>query len=341
MPTPVIRDEYDLGLPHLGPAALGDSPLLKHFGHLRWLSFEKLAGVPTAKVADSKGRRLYATFYYIDIAYPETQPANAFRENDRIVVIGDLSARGRNILDGYFAIYRAGDPREQTWAVPEGVDVQRYLDAGIPCIRLSNIFIQQEQGPEKLRIGQPANADFSQIHALSEQPDGNERNREAKENGHFFAPPAGSLPAVPVKLDFEYIVDPDRDVNAAGLVYFANFPAFFEFAERRILGMLPGGGMPKEFIDRRGTLRRQIAFFGNARANDRILLHAKCAISPEPIPATATTPPWGVMWFTVSVERASDQHTIAMTTARRVVSLGGEGDVARWAAFCNTLGAQT
>lgn len=336
MPTSVIRDEFDLGLPHLGPFALGDSPMLKHLGHLRWLSFEKLAGVPTAKVADSKGRRLYATFYYIDIHYPPSQPANVFRENDRIVVTGDLSARGRNILDGYFAIYRSGDPRETTLGIPEPHTAQNFIDQGIPYIRLSNIFIQQEQGPEKLRIGQPANADFTQINSLAEMPDGNEKNREARENGYFFPPPADAVPATPVSVRFDHLVDPDRDVNAAGLVYFANFPAFFEVAERRAMAALPEGGVPRDLADRRGTQRRQIGFFGNAKAGDGIHLLVKCSMSPEPYVAADGTR-FGLFWFNVHLERVSDHLLIALTTANRVVALTGEGDAERWRAYASKL----
>lgn len=335
MPQIAIRDEFDLGLPHLSPGALGDSPMMKHLGHLRWLSFEKLTGVPTAKVADSKGRRLYATFYYIDIHYPPASPANVFRENDRIAVIGDLSARGRNILDGYFAIYRSGDPREAEWGVPEPSNAQKFIDEGIPYIRLSNIFIQQEQGPDKLRIGQPANADFTNIHALTEMPDGNERNREARENGHFFAPPAGAVPQMRPRLEYEQPVDPDRDVNAAGLVYFANFPAFFETSERRILATLDGGGFPPEWIERRGTQRRQVAFFGNAKANDRLHVSVECAVDPEPKTHGSSTH-WGALWFTTQVSRVSDQLLISITTATRVIPLAPE-DVDRWREFAARL----
>lgn len=329
MPQPVIRDEIDLGLPHLGPHALGDSPTLKHLGHLRWLSFERFAGVPTARVQDSKGRRLYATFYYIDIHYPLAAPANAFRENDRVAVCGDLSAYGRNILDGYFAIYRAGDPREKEWGCPDPASAERFLEAGIPFVRLSNIFIQQEQGPEKLRIGQPANADFTKIHAIREAPEGHERNREAKEQGHFFAPPEGARVH---ELAFEHPIDPDRDVNAAGLVYFANFPAFFEVAERRALAALPGGS-PKLFVERRGTLHRKVGFFGNARTDDALALRVQCAVAPQPVLADTPARPYGLLWFTVHCERSSDRNLIAITTVSKVTPLPTEAEVAEWSAF--------
>jgi probable biosynthetic protein (TIGR04098 family) len=330
-----IRDEIDLGLPHLGPHALGDSPTLKHLGHLRWLSFERLAGVPTARVADTKGRRLYATFYYIDIHYPLCAPANAFRENDRVVFTGDINAYGRNILDGYFALYRSGDAREKEFGIPDPTSAARFIEAGIPYIRLSNIFIQQELGPEKLRIGQPANADFSKVPMIREAPEGHERNREAKDAGHFFAPPKG---AKVFSLAFDHPIDPDRDVNAAGLVYFANFPAFFEVAERKILASLGGKALPKDFMERRGTLRRKVGFFGNARTDDALSIRVSCAVDPEPVMADTPARPYGALWFTVHCERGSDKNLIAITTATRVTPLAGAGDVERWKQFAASLG---
>lgn len=336
MPGPTIRDEIDLGLPHLGAHGLGDSPLLKHLGHLRWLCFERAAGVPTAKVADAKGRRLYATFYYIDMHYPMSAPANAFRENDRVVYLGDVHAYGRNILDGFFAIYRAGDPREATLGIPTVETRETFLREGIPTVRLCNIFIQQEQGPEKLRIGQPANADFSRVPSIREAPEGHERNREARERGWFFAPPEG---ARLFEHAFEYAIDPDRDVNAAGLVYFANFPAFFEAAERRALAQLPVE-VPREFVDRRGTLRRQVGFYGNARANDRLAIRVTTALAREPVEAESPARPHGLLWFSIHVHRASDEALIALTTASRLTVLATEEDVARWRDITRGLGEE-
>jgi probable biosynthetic protein (TIGR04098 family) len=300
--------------------------VLKLLGHLRWLSFERLAGVPTAKVADTKGRRLYATFYYIDIHYPLSAPANAFRENDRVAFLGDFSAYGRNILDGYFALYRAGDSREGQFGVPTAETRESFTQAGIPYIRLSNIFIQQEQGPEKLRIGQPSNADFTNIPAIREAPEGHERNREAREAGHFFPHPAGTRVH---ELTFDYSIDPDRDVNAAGLVYFANFPAFFEVAERRALASLKAN-VPRDFVNRRGTLRRQVGFFGNARTDDTLVLHVRFGVSPETLAADSPSRPHGAFWFSTFCHRGSDQTLIAITTVLRVVPLLTEGEVAQW-----------
>src|SRR5205823_1494998 len=211
----------------------------------------------------------YATFYHVDIAFPPSAPPHTFGENDSVVWLGTLGAFGRNILDGRFALHRvaAGAPEPH---VRDDEPAARLLGEGVPVIRLSNIFIAQEAGPDTLRIGQPANVDFTRIRALDTPPDGYDANRLAREHGRFFDAPAESRPVPRVRVTVEHPIDADRDVNAVGLVYFANFPAFFQAAERRALAALPAGGLPGPWVDRRGTLRRRIGVYGNARFDDRL-----------------------------------------------------------------------
>jgi probable biosynthetic protein (TIGR04098 family) len=333
----VVRDELLLGLPHLGPHTLGESQLLKYLGYLRWRSFEQLAGIPIHLVTDGDGRRLYATFYHADIEFPLSTPPHAFGEGDRITFIGGLSAYGRNILDGYFALFRADDPRVSQWGAPTAVSRERFLQAGIPTVRLSNIFIAQETGPETLKIGQPANADFSQIPEASEAPDGYDQNRHARGIGRFFDAPESGRPTPAVSVEFEHPIDPDRDVNAAGLVYFGNFPAFFHVAERRALASLSSGGLPQPFVDRRGTLRRRVGWFGNARRDDQLRIRVQCALEPEPVSDVERSQPYGRMWFTAQLARVSDARLVAITTADRITPLACEGEVEAWRAYAASL----
>jgi probable biosynthetic protein (TIGR04098 family) len=130
-------------------------------------------------------------------------------------------------------------------------------------------------------------------------------------------------------LTFEHAIDPDRDVNAAGLVYFANFPAFFEVAERRALESKPVD-VPRELVNRRGTVRRQVGFFGNARTNDALEIHVACGIVRQVVEADTPSRPHGLLWFSTQCHRRSDQALIAITTALRVVPLLTDDEVGTW-----------
>jgi probable biosynthetic protein (TIGR04098 family) len=225
----------------------------------------------------------------------------------------------------------------RSWGAPDGSTKERFLRSGIPVVRLANIFIAQEAGPSQLRVGQPANVDFSRIPALPEAPDCYERNRRARETGRYFEPPVGARPSPPARASLEFAIDPDRDVNAAGLVYFGNFPAFFHAAERHALAALPPVGLPRRFVDRRGTLRRRIGLFANASGDDRLRVQLECAIQPEP--ATAGTPPrsYGLMWFSLRVERCSDGRLVAITTAERCTPLATTDDVGCWRDYAGQM----
>jgi probable biosynthetic protein (TIGR04098 family) len=60
-----------------------------------------------------------------------------------------------------------------------------------------------------------------------------------------------------------HTVDPDRDTNGAGLMYFANYAVVINIAERAALN---GAG--------RDVRRRRLAYYGNAEPNDVLRITA-------------------------------------------------------------------
>ena len=313
--------------------------MLKHLGHLRWQSFERLTGVPTRLVADHEGRRLYATFYYVDIEFPPSAPPHAFRENDRVVWVGGLAACGRNILDGDFALYRARRPRAERGGRPTRRRASASSRRESPSSASRTSSSPSEAGPDQLRMGQPANADFSGIPALREPPAGYERNRRARETGRFFEPPAGARPSPPATAAVELPIDPDRDVNAAGLVYFGKLPGRLprrraararRAADGRPPARLRGRARHPPAPDR---LLRQRARRRRLRIAGRVRGPARSPSRPAPPPG-----PYGLMWFSLRVERCSDGRLVAITTAERVTPLVDPDDAERWRAYARQVG---
>jgi probable biosynthetic protein (TIGR04098 family) len=66
-----------------------------------------------------------------------------------------------------------------------------------------------------------------------------------------------------------HAIDIDRDTNGAGIVYFANYVAFMNRAERETIDPMPpapaAGPTAVRVIQ-----QRRIAYFGNASTSDRI-----------------------------------------------------------------------
>jgi probable biosynthetic protein (TIGR04098 family) len=123
-----------------------------------------------------------------------------------------------------------------------------------------------------------------------------------------------------------YTIDVDRDLNGAGLVYFANFVSFLDLAERVVLSGLPDP-MPAELLDGRSTYLRRMGYFGNAQATDR--LHVTLAARYRVVELGDVAPVLDLA-FDHRVRRSSDNKEIAISSCRKVASLepGSEGD--RW-----------
>jgi probable biosynthetic protein (TIGR04098 family) len=289
------RFELELGMPHLGRNNLSESTLFKEIGHHRWKTIEALAHAPSAEWRDSHGARIYATFYFVEIDCPPARPLSHYGENQVLRFDSDLAHFGRTQLDGHYHLDGGQDMR----------------------LRACNVFVVQEDGPSRLRITPPQNLDYSQIRALATQPDARHMCRHAREIGSFFGPEEDDVPLFDGRRAFRYQLDADRDLNGAGLVYFANFIAFLDLAERRILGDGPDG-LPEEVLDQRSTYRRMIGYYGNARSTDSLAIEISArarVIAGEPRQLLLD------LGIDYTVTRESDGRLIVVSSARKVAPL--------------------
>src|SRR4029434_8542711 len=83
-------------------------------------------------------------------------------------------------------------------------------------------------------------------------------------------PAAGAEPLWPGEREVVYRINADRDVNGVGLVYFANYIAFADYAERTALDA--AGCFPPDALNPRLTLRRSMGYYGNARFDDSLVM---------------------------------------------------------------------
>ncbi|MHC4473887.1 MAG: acyl carrier protein, partial [Planctomycetota bacterium] len=96
----ILHDELEIGMPYTGLVNLAEAPLLKHLGDLRWAHISAVCGAASRDIADQEGHRLYPTFFYVDIAFPESRPMGSFRENDVLKMSCTLARYGGSMLDG-------------------------------------------------------------------------------------------------------------------------------------------------------------------------------------------------------------------------------------------------
>ncbi len=294
MGTQVAAEHFtlELGMPMLGRAGLNENALLKLIGHDRWETLSRLGGVRTSQIRDAFDNRLYATYCFVELALAPDRPLSAYDENDSLNFSrADLYHYSRVYLDGKYVLANGG-PFE---------------------IRCTNVFIYQLAGPQQLKMAQPDNLNFDAMRELPEQPDSLGLCRAAKSAGTFHAEGFDGIDLG--SRDVIYKIDPDRDANGAGLIYFANFVCFLDAAERALLNdcQLPG-----ELVEARSTYMRKIGYFGNAQVTDQlqIQISAKAGIFEDS---------HLLLSFDYRINRASDGKMILVSSSRKSSKLDDAG----------------
>jgi probable biosynthetic protein (TIGR04098 family) len=251
----VYRYDLTLGLPHTNRRGLWEPFLLMHAGHYQWCSIAQAIGRPLSELRTVSGGEVYAAFYYIEERIPEHRPIESFGLDAAVRFAIALRSFKNIAVEGLVSFDRA-DALPLTH-VP-GAD-----DVVYPSIRFGNIFISPVQGNSDLRVAPPANADFSAIPPLPNDDNPYRLTREAKEKGSLGLIEDG-WPRIGDAFDFSYEIDPDRDTNGAGLVYFVHYLTVMERAERAMFETrLPLHG-------ERSLRHRRTAYYGNADPRDTI-----------------------------------------------------------------------
>ena len=282
----------ELGMPLLGRSGLSESPLLKLIGDDRWQEITRLGGVSTSKIRDAFDNRLYATFCFVELSLTPERPLSFYDENDLLNFSrSDLSHYSHMYLDGKYVLAEGG-PFE---------------------IRCTNVFIYQLAGPQQLKMAEPENLNFDSMPELPAQPDSLNLCRAAKAEGTFQQ--MDSRHADLGSRLVTYVIDPDRDANGAGLIYFANFVCFLEYAERALLNDCQ---MPSHLIDARSTYWRRLGYFGNAQVTDQLQIQ----ISGR---AGVLDDSHLLLSFDYRVNRASDGKMILISSSRKSAKLDDAG----------------
>jgi len=312
----LLHDDLEIGLSLTGGNSLAEGPLLQYLGDLRWAHMSELSGQPSGHILDEEGRRLYATFFYVELAFPPERPMAAFILNDRLTVIGDLKRFGTSMLDGTFYLLSSDCPPPPATLWPS---ISAAKEAGVPAVRLSNIFVSQFDGAQWLKKARPADPGFARIPELSSVPDCQASVKEAASAGCFAEPPRHYVPMTQRPRRILHRLTPDRDVNGVGLVYFAHYPVFLDIAEREALGAaaLP---LTDELIDSRTLVRRRSAYLNNASARDTLVIDVESWIEgPAGIGDAASIVSPIRLWLNFRMYRQSDERLMMVSTAEKVI----------------------
>jgi probable biosynthetic protein (TIGR04098 family) len=271
---------------------LSEVALLGHAQDLHWAQLAELTGCAASRFVDADGREVYASVYFAELDAAGQTGLDAFGPDDEIELDGTLGRYGASLLDGVHRLQRPGGP-----ASPPG---------SAPQVRLSFVLVALGRGPDELRVSTPANARLDRVPSLGAEPDSYRLVRAALGNRSLADPPPDAPPMWAGEFTRVYPIDPDRDLNGVGLLYFANYVTFLDRVERDALEEC--AGLDPRSLDGRVTLRRRIGYYGNARSSDRLRVTAE---------AHALDPSRTRYLVRHRMERVSDGRLMALATAER------------------------
>jgi probable biosynthetic protein (TIGR04098 family) len=322
-------DELEIGMPLTGRNNLAETPLLQHLGDRRWRQLSEIIGVPSRHIVDDQGERLYATFFYVEVAFPPERPMAAFGENDRFRVVSTIARYGTSMVDGVSFLLPVDGTARLASEVPSPPfsSIGEAIAAGVPAVRLSNIFVRQFGGAEWLKKGRPAHPRFAEIPALSEPPDSYLLTKQAEQAGHLGLAGAGWTPMTDGPVQRDYRLIPDRDLNGAGLVYFANYPMFLDICERDVLLSAPLP-LSEDLVDRRTVIRRQSAYLNNASSSDTLRIEIEPWARVAGAPGTPGHEALDLhLHVNCRMYRRSDNRLMMVSTVRKVVRAAALGEI--------------
>jgi acyl carrier protein len=309
--------EIEVGIPLMGRNNLAETPLMKLLGEMRWNHIHQFSGVPSRHLVDETGERLYATFYYLWMWFPRQTPMASFGENDRLTIVNTLSSYGNSVMDGYSFFYPASWPPEKKIPLKNGKQAE---EIGIPYIRSSNIFVKMLQGASWLKKSRPAQAGVNNIPKLAEVPESYPLIKKASEDGRFGSPPEHFSRITPERLQIEYQIEPDRDLNGVGLLYFANYCMIQDIAERRLLPDKPLIPIAHDLLDARTPVTRESAYLANAHQSDSIVVSID-AWMENPFLSGHAAPEMAPIRLFMNYEmvRRSDGRKMLVSSAEKVI----------------------
>ena len=282
------RFGFRVGMPQMAPGAkLSEVELFKVLGDFQWVSIAQLLGRPTHEVANELGERLYASFVDFELCFGERHSPESLGEGAQVEVRNRVQVYANRFIEGLSAI----DDREIPDELLEKVATKQDLAAkGVSWASISNAFIAQEGSNQKLKVWKPAGIDELEVPKLRETPSGISDHERVQTTGEIeeLGAEGPALPLHPVNdAPIHYTVMPEHDLNGAGLLYFARYPAMLNYGERLLLCERLARPVSRELHSCLSTEHRRIFYFANANAGEkvRVILEATL-LPPDRFPET-------------------------------------------------------
>ncbi|WP_421853543.1 Pnap_2097 family protein [Marinomonas sp.] len=243
-----VSQDYFIGMPQLALGGLSENWLLKECGHQHWLALAKRLDLPTPNFVDQQGRHMYAAFLVVKISYAALHQVT---ENSRLWIETQLTrvspSRSYSCHDLYL---EEGDM--------DSVGMARQPIAQVAL--LSSFVSRSELGNnQSVARGEMAKGDWFACEAASQM-------MAQHKVGRTLSDVALSVSERP----FLYQPCPYADFNGADFLYFAQFQAVIDRAERFFQSDLQALNHTSERNSMAlwQTVERTICYYGNINLDD-------------------------------------------------------------------------
>lgn len=299
---------------HTGANHLSEVALLQHAGALQWQAIARRAGMRLRDLRAEQDRPVYASFYYAGIFCPRHLPLSSHKIDDRLGFSTAIRLFGDTMVDGWHHV-RAEDGRHLGAGKESACrGAKGDAPADVTSIRMSNVFVAKRAGAARLEVCSPVNLDPRLFPRSSQRFDTYSKIKEVRRAEEFpaFGAENGTLIGQGVS---RIPINPDRDINGVGLVYFANYITFLDTAERHLLREI-GNSRPWLDVASRSLVRREIAYYANANADDEVEVRLRIrelVSRPEDPPQSA------FLRFAYSAHRLSDGRLLCVSQADKLL----------------------
>lgn len=271
----IFKDSFRISLLNTNYNALSEQKLIATLGDFQWQCISKTIGIPLSSMKTADNQEVYAAFYFVELKMPEGKSLKNYKLDDTVECL--------NILKGFKNISALGHiyfDHNLSQSPPDDIN------SGLlyPRVIFGNSYISPLETNEHLKMAPSIYGNFSAFTPMHLAETPHQETREAKANQSFNLFDVDWKPMGPKDMIHEtnYTINPDRDSNGAGLVYFSNFISFMDLAERQILSQESFNRLiSKEGLDNRTTVHRKITYLGNANLTDSIKIIVKPFINEK------------------------------------------------------------
>lgn len=295
------RYPLTIGLPQTNHRNLSEARLLMEAGNFFWWALGEAIGQPISRLRAASGQPVYAPIYFIEERFPSNRSLATFRLDERLRFavetrsVSKFAIEARVVFDTEDRLDPAALPEDGWWSCEAPPH---------PVLRFGSVFASVDPSSGQLKLAAPVNADLAALSPCASDEGASPIARHAKETGQLGVIP-DDWPSLgpPEGVEVAYLIDKDRDTNATGLVYFANYVSFCELGERAMLDRLGSAALG---ADERRLRWRRMAYYEHAGPSDRLLIRVSAFGSSGAGRATG---------LRFRIIRASDQALLCLSEA--------------------------